>query len=113
MTIYYFKENIERTCYHFGNGREEYNQTAESLIKSAESFINGRLTRREIDLITSEQVPDYDYYAVQGWCDGFGNDTYTITCFLTLKEAENYARKLENCQVVGQWFGKEYRNYWE
>ena len=113
MTIYYFKKDIERTHYHFGNGKEEYHQTAESLIKSAESFIEGKLTAKEIKSITSMQVPDYDYYAVQGYCDGFGNDTYTVTCFLSLKEAENYVSNHKYYQVVGQWFGKEYRNYWE
>lgn len=113
MTIYYFKENIERPSSYFGNGKEEYYQTAESLIESAESLISDELTTKEIGLITSEQVPDYDYYAVQCWCDGFGNDTCTVTCFLSLEEAENYVKNDRNYQIVGQWFGAGYRNYWE
>lgn len=113
MIIYYFKNGIERPNYSFGDGKEDLHQTAESLIKSAESFINGKLTAKEKKSIISEQIPDYDYYAIQGWCDGFGNDTYTITCFLSLKEAENYIKEHNNYQIMGQWFGKEYRNYWE
>ena len=113
MTIYYFKKDIRRPHSVFGGGKEDLHQTVESLIESAESFIGGKLTAEEKKSITSEQIPDYDYYAIQGWCDGFGNDTYTITCFLSLEEAENYAKKHKDCEIMGQWFGKEYRNYWE
>lgn len=114
MKIYYFKRDINRPHNFFGTGKEDYYTTELDLIIAAESFFGKKLTQKEINLIVSDEVPDFDYYAVQGWCDGFGNDTYTKTCFKTLKEAQNYVRKsAEGYKIVGQWFGKDYRRNWE
>jgi hypothetical protein len=58
-------------------------------------------------------LPDYDYYSVQGECDGFGNDTYTVTAFPTVEQATAYNKKHNNkYTVVGQWWGEEYQTYY-
>jgi hypothetical protein len=87
------------------------------LIQTAENYLESRLTKKEVDSITEQEVPDFDFYSIQCWCDGFGNDGYTSICFKTKEEAEEYIKKnkddLEDeVQIVGQWFGKTYRNYW-
>ena len=118
MTIYYFKKSIERKHAIFGTGKRGYYQSEQALIKAANRFFeetNEKITEKEKRMIISKTIPDYDFYAVQGWCDGFGNDTYTKCCFRTYQEAVQYVRnfKKEEFKIVGQWWGKEYINYWE
>ena len=53
----------------------------------------------------------YDFYAVQGWCDGFGNDIYTKAIFRKREKAIKYAQKHADREytIVGQYWG-EYAN---
>ena len=118
MTIYYFKKSIERKNAVFGTGKKGYYQSEQSLIKAANKFFGEtgyKITKQEEKMIISKTIPDYDFYAVQGWCDGFGNDTYTECCFRTYQEAANYVRNFKNkdFKIVGQWWNKKYINYWE
>lgn len=53
---------------------------------------------------------DYDFYAVQDWCDGFGNDIYTVAIFRKREKAIKYAQKHGGeYTIVGQYWG-EYVN---
>ncbi len=118
MKIYYFTEDIMDSAKGhliFGTGKEDLYTSKEDLIRSTENFIKRRLRRSEIRMIKEETLPNFDYYAIQGWCDGFGNDTFTVTCFRTYAEAKNYIEKnrYNNYEIVGQYWGKDYRNYWE
>lgn len=118
MRIFYFAEDIERKHYCYGTGKYNNFTSPEELIASAESFFERtekpRITEKEKNLIISEEIPDYDFYAVQDWCDGFGNDTVTLAIFKTKQECENFISQERNgAVIVGQWFGKEYRNYFE
>lgn len=115
MTIYYFRKKLEDNNHYFGTGEDELFTTEQALIRSAENFMERKLKVKEFNLICSKEVPDFDFYAVQGWCDGFGNDTYTKACFRTFKEAQSYIKKSKhtNYKIVGQYWNSEYRNYWE
>ena len=60
-----------------------------------------------------KELPDYDYYSIQDWCDGFGNDTYTVTAFPNVEQAIAYNEKNDNkYTVVGQWWGEDYQTYY-
>lgn len=115
MRIYFFSKDIERKHYSYGTGKYNNFTSAEELIASAENFFereNPRITEKEKNLIVSEEIPDYDFYAVQDWCDGFGNDTVTLATFKTKQECDNFISQERNgAVIVGQHFGKEYRNY--
>ena len=91
MTIYYFKKSIERKNAVFGTGKKGYYQSEQSLIKAANKFFEEtgyKITKQEEKMIISKTIPDYDFYAVQGWCDGFGNDTYTECCLELIKKLQ-------------------------
>ncbi len=118
MVIYYFKKSINKGSLYFGTGESGLYQSEKALIKAANRFFEEddlTITEKEKRLIITKEIPDYDFYAVQGWCDGFGNDTYTKSCFKTYQEAMDYIHKLKDkeLKVVGQWWGEEYINYWE
>lgn len=54
-----------------------------------------------------------DFYAVQGWVDGFGNDTATWAIFKTREEAIEYTKDWKcEYKIVPQWWG-EYENYYD
>lgn len=59
-----------------------------------------------------KEVPDYDFYSVQAWVDGFGNDTYTMAIFKTEEECKKYLEEYPDCVIVGQKWG-DYTNYFE
>ena len=116
MRIYYFAKDIERKHHCYGTGKYNYFTSPEELIVDAEKFLESEkpLTEKEKNMIVSEEIPDYDFYAVQDWCDGFGNDTVTVATFKTKQECENFiAEERNGAVIVGQHFGKEYRNYFE
>lgn len=63
-------------------------------------------------------MADFDFYTVQIFCDGFGNDTIVDSIWRTKEEAENYARRTfqkrgktmwgdSPFKIVGGRFGKE------
>lgn len=63
------------------------------------------------DLTEDEIDKDADFYSIQVYCDGFGNDTSTRAVFKTLKEAISYI-KTEGYNfedIVPQYWG-EYTN---
>lgn len=117
MKIFYFAKDIERKHYFYGTGECSNFTSVEELINDAETFIENSkkpLTEKEKNLIISKEIPDYDFYAAQDWCDGFGNDTITLAIFKTKQECENFiSRERNGAIIVGQWWGKEYRNYFE
>ena len=119
MIIYYFKKDIKKGNSSFGTGEENCYLSADELVKSANKWFseeNEKITKKDMSLIVSKEIPDFDFWAVQAWTDGFGNDTYTICCFKTKEEALNYMYKNKEHSrqvVVGQWFGKPYRNFWD
>lgn len=55
----------------------------------------------------------FDFYAIQDYVDGFGNDTYTIAIFPTFEQAVKYADT--NCraavEIVGQKWGEYYNMF--
>lgn len=60
-----------------------------------------------------EKVSDYDFYSVQTWVDGFGNnDTYTMAIFKTEEECKKYLDEYPDCVIVGQKWG-DYTNYFD
>ena len=65
----------------------------------------------EEDLTEDEIDKDADFYSIQFYCDGFGNDTSTWATFKTLEEAISYVKakgyNFEN--IVPQYWG-EYNN---
>ena len=65
----------------------------------------------EGDLTEDEIDKDADFYSIQFYCDGFGNDTSTWATFKTLEEAISYVKakgyNFEN--IVPQYWG-EYNN---
>jgi len=65
----------------------------------------------EGDLTEDEIDKDADFYSIQFYCDGFGNDTSTGAAFKTLEEAISYIKakgyNFEN--IVPQYWG-EYNN---
>ena len=66
-------------------------------------------------------MKEADFYAVQCYCDGFGNDTCTLAIFPTENEAQNWCDKYnKTCKPTAGWgeaiivpqkYG-EYFNYW-
>lgn len=120
MYIYYFSKSIKRNNWNLGNYENEMISDYKTLISTVNEILatNGRslLTSKEIKSINKKEVSDFDCYAVQGCCDGFGNDTYTITITKTYEEAKRYVKNCCNeneIAIVGQYFNKEYRNKWE
>lgn len=115
MTIYYFNKDMGESMYCFGTGEEQYYESPEALITAYHDFI-GKPNRKEKykNIIISKEIPDFDFYALQQWVDGFGNDTLTIMICRTKEEAEHYnTTKYNNdCVIVGQWYNQEYRDYW-
>lgn len=116
MKIYYFATDIQDTkgmgTHVYGTGEYEKFETKEELIDDAEGFIRRKLTKKEKQSIITKEVPDYDYYSIQCFEDGFGNDTYTLAVFLTKEECVAYGKehyKEEDWEIVGQYWGA-YRN---
>lgn len=126
MKVFYFSKNIKRTGggrssinHFYGDFKDRMIESSIDLIRYVNNLLEmdgeTQLTRKEIGSIVSEDLPSYDCYAVQKWVDGFGNDTLTLAIFKTRKEADTFVTyKCDgDVKVVGQWFGKEYTNYWE
>ena len=126
MKYYFFRKPIVRYDNtfkdDFGTFEDEFFTSSADLISHANNGLEEcgykRLSKKEIGSITSADMPNFDFYAVQGWCDGFGNDTYTATICKTYDEAKAYIAKYwgnggREPAIVGQYFGKAYINKWE
>ena len=116
MTIYYFSKNITKNGWKYGTGKSKLFQTKEELIKDANTFFEEcgckRLSKKDVGCITSTELA-YDFYSVQSYCDGFGNDTYTVCCFKTFTEARKYVERTEGeFKIVGQRWGVDYNNFY-
>lgn len=60
----------------------------------------------------------FDYYTVQIWVDGFGNDTCVVFSSKDYHECEKYIENTECVRneshaIVGQHFNKEFYNQFE
>lgn len=118
MRIYFFSKDLEDDdeIMFYGNGRDDQFTTPEELIADVENFFESPLTDAQKSLIIYEDVPDYDYYSIQGEVDGFGHDTMTVAIFLTKQECINYITKCtyedkEKFKIIGQYWG-QYNDYW-
>lgn len=84
-----------------------------------------RVLRPEVYL-GIDKGPEFDFYSVQYYVDGFGYDNRTAATFRTRAEAEEYLKKRkehwpleghyadwddDEWVIVGQWFGKGYNHY--
>ena len=117
MRVYYLKEDLTKGHYTFSIEKEDGFLFKEELINHINSIlarIGLKMSKEDEKLIVFAEIQNYDFYAVQGECDGFGNDTYTVRCFRTYQEALSYVRehKEEKYEIVGQWWDKDYRDYW-
>lgn len=65
----------------------------------------------EKDLTEDEIDKNADFYSIQVYCDGFGNDTFTWAAFKTLEEAISYVKTKDLTleDIVPQYWG-EYDN---
>lgn len=67
----------------------------------------------EEDITEDEIDKNADFYSIQFYCDGFGNDTFTSAVFRTLKEAISYIKTegyaFEN--IVPQYWGEYVNKY--
>lgn len=127
MKIYYFSKDIERTgnsgrwYSNFGNGQIEEYISKEELIREFEEILdnNGEkpLTKGELASIVCEDMPNYDFFTIQYMVDGFGHDTATATAFKTYEECTTWITDHANeykdggLKIVGQFWGKEYFEY--
>lgn len=48
---------------------------------------------------------DADYFSIQSWVDGFGNDTCVDACFSTYEEAKEYVEGNDALKIVPQTWG--------
>ena len=122
MKVFYFSKEIKRAVDNYGDFREKFFTTSADLISYANDLLeenaDKQLTKKEIRSIVSEELPDFDFYAVQCWCDGFGNDTYTAVICKTYEKAkayieEHWGEHKDDFAIVGQWFDRNYINKWE
>lgn len=134
MLIYYFNETLEYEDnygnYFFGTGVNGEYISEEELIEAVYHFLWEEFEEKKDfekfivpwrKKIVSKEIPNYDYYAIQSFTDGFGNDTYTETCFPTYEQAKEYCQQLNKdkdeddythrARVVGQHWGETYNNY--
>lgn len=125
MKIYYFSKNIKKTGNNgrwysdFGNGQSEEYTSKEELIRKFSAALDENhydpLTEEELTSIVCEDMPNYDFYAVQCMVDGFGHDTATVTAFKTYEECTtwitNHANEYKRLKIVGQFWGDEYFEY--
>lgn len=116
MIIYYFNKNIIREGSNFGNFKKEFFQSKEELIDSVERVLRGcvcnyyerMLTDDELESIIEQTMPDFDFYSVQTIRE-YGKKI-TLKCFKTFKEAEEYCGEISSRKIIGQYYGKFYRN---
>lgn len=114
MTIYYFGRDIIREGITLGNFKKDFFQSKEELISTTEKILKGgfldgkALTEKELNSIIEETMPDFDFYSVQ-FISAYGEEI-TQACFKTYEEAKEYCKKWQNRKVIGQHYGKFYRN---
>jgi hypothetical protein len=116
MKIYYFNTEIEYCDDCYGSGRGHYFRSKEALIEDALDWAYQVLDEDEYEnfensldeRIVTEEL-SCDYYAIQGWCDGFGNDTYTYACYPTYEQAVKHCE--EGQTIVPQYWGAYDNNF--
>lgn len=125
MKVYYFSKDIKRGCFYYNE--EQYRDehaSREELIRAYNEMFEDEgespLTEDEIASIFYENMPDYDYYAIQYLVNSYGNDAQTATAFTfkTYEEctawitdhANEYDKELK---IVGQRWGYQYRYYFD
>lgn len=121
MKIYYFSKDIDRGSCEYGNGQHEEYTSKEDLIREFEEALDNNwetpLTGEELKSIVCTDMPNYDFFTIQYWVDGFGHDTATATALKTYEECTtwitDHANEYENIKlkIVGQFWGDEYWEY--
>ena len=118
MTIYVFSKELQDYDgdMYYGTGERDAFTSKEELIKDAEMVLERPLGKKWKNRIISKEIPDFDFYAIQGYVDGFGNDTYTLATFKTREECMNFITRkgLDNDEytIVGQCWGT-YKSYFD
>lgn len=113
MTIYYFSGDIIREGIILGKFKKEFFQSKEELISTVErilkgGFLDGKtLTEKELNSIVEETMPDFDFYSVQ-FIGTYGQNI-TQACFKTYEEAVEYCKGWRNRKIIGQHYGRRYR----
>ena len=113
MTIYYFNDDIIREGIILGNFKKDFFQSKKELISVVERILKGgfldgtALTEKELNSIVKETVPDFDFYSVQ-FIDIYGQKI-TQACFKTYGGAVEYCKEWRNRKIIGQHYGKFYR----
>ena len=116
MTIYVFSKAIDdyATDIYYGTGERDAFTSKEELIKDVESCLERPLGKKWKNRIISKEIPDFDFYAIQSYADGFGNDCFTRAIFKTKEECTNFITQggfeKDECKIVGQYWGA-YENY--
>ena len=125
MKIYYFSKDIQRRKGHcqYGNGQLEEYTSKEELIREFEKTLDNNcetpLTKQELTSIVCEDMPNYDFFTIQYMIDGFGHDTATATALKTYEECVAWIADPSNkyeggsYKIVGQFWGKEYWEYFD
>ena len=112
--IDFFKEEVMYIFDELGEDIEDfYDKAYHKLTEKGKEKVWQYIEEHCHPHFVCKELPDYDYYSVQSWCDGFGNDTYTVTAFPNVEQAIAYNEKHDNKYiVVGQWWGEEYQTYY-
>lgn len=106
MIIYYFNKTINKPCYRLGSCKEKRFTSKCDLINYAINWLNvDSLSQEELNAITTEEIPDYDFYSIQSF---FCSEIYTEAIFKTMEEAQEYIKKKndDNMEIVGQYWGE-------
>lgn len=108
MTIYYFDSDII-----LGNFKKDFFQNKKELISVVERILKGgfldrtTLTEKELNSIIEKTVLDFDFYSVQ--FIGTYGQKITQACFKTYGEVVEYCKEWQNRKIIGQYYGKFYR----
>ena len=118
MTIYVFSKafNDYDSDIYYGTGEVDAFTSREELIKDVEKRLEKPLNKKWKNRIISKEIPDFDFYAVQSYADGFGNDSFTRAIFKTKEECTKFiiqgGFEKDECKIVGQYWGT-FINYFD
>ena len=127
MKVYYFSKDIKRGCFYYnGEQYRDEHSSREALIRAYNEMFEDEgespLTEDEIASIFYEDMPDYDYYAIQYWVNSYGNDSQTATaitfktyeeCTAWITDHANEYKENAKLKIVGQRWGYQYREYYD